>query len=170
MIHLNTGDGQGKTTAATGLAVRALGQGRRVLFVQFLKGNETGEVESLARLGAEILRPQSAHGFWWTLDAAEREVVRREHDALLAETLERCESVTPPDLLVLDEFTYIYNGNMADHELCNRLLTTVGGLVETVLTGRDAGDLVNQADYITEMREVRHPYELGVTARRGVEY
>ena len=170
MIHLNTGDGQGKTTAATGLAVRALGQDRRVLFVQFLKGGETGEVASLAKLGAEILRPAVAHGFWWTLDAEEREAVRREHDAILEETIRRCRSATPPDLLVLDEFTHVYNEEMADHALCDRLLDAVAGSVETVLTGRNAGILAARADYITEMKEIRHPYELGIAARRGVEY
>ena len=83
MIHVYTGDGKGKTTAAVGLAVRALGHGRNVLFVQFLKGGETGEVGELESLGATVVRSPRRHGFWWTLDEGEKDDVRREHDRLV---------------------------------------------------------------------------------------
>lgn len=170
MIHLYTGDGKGKTTAAVGLATRALGHGRRVLFVQFLKGNVTGEVASLGELGAEIIRPPRPYGFWWTLDEREKSVVRREHNVLLRFALAQCRSATPPDLLVLDEFTYIYNGDMADHALCEELLARVGTRIETVLTGRDPGPLVDRADYLTEMKALRHPFDTGTPAREGIEF
>lgn len=170
MIHIYTGDGKGKTTAAVGLAVRVLGHGRRVLFVQFLKGNVTGEVESLRELGAEIVRPPRPHGFWWTLDAREKSVVRREHNALLRFALAHCQSATPPDLLVLDEFTYIYTGDMADRALCEELLACVGTRIETVLTGRNPGPLADRADYLTEMKALRHPFDTGTPAREGIEF
>ena len=105
MTHLYTGDGKGKTTAAAGLAVRALGHGQSVVFVQFLKGGPTGELDALESLGAEVLRAPRRHGFWWTLDARTRDVVRREHDRLIRTAIRRCRSGIPPDMLVLDEFT-----------------------------------------------------------------
>ena len=122
MIHLYTGDGKGKTTAAVGLATRALGHGRR------------------------------------------------EHNVLLRFALAQCRSATPPDLLVLDEFTYIYNGDMADRSLCEELLACVGARIETVLTGRDPGPLADRADYLTEMKALRHPFDTGTPAREGIEF
>ena len=170
MIHVYTGDGKGKTTAATGLAARALGHGMNVVFVQFLKGGETGEVGSLEDLGAEVIRPRRRHGFWWTLSDSEKDTVRREHDRLIRTALEICRSGRPPALLVLDEFTYVYNGGMADPGLCRELLRAAGGKTELVITGRDPGPLAELADYLTEMKAVRHPFAHGTAARKGVEY
>ena len=170
MIHVYTGDGKGKTTAAVGLAVRALGHGRNVLFVQFLKGGETGEVGELESLGAMVVRSPRRHGFWWTLDEGEKDDVRREHDRLVRTAIMFCRSGRPPDLIVLDEFTYVYNGGMADRGLCDELLGSVGGDTELVVTGRHPGPLADRADYLTEMKAVRHPFSLGVPAREGVEY
>ena len=172
MIHLYTGDGTGKTTAAVGLAVRARGHGRRVLFVQFLKGGPTGELAGLAALGVEVLRATAEHGFWWTLDADEKRQVVAEHDALLRRVLDACRGDCPPDILVLDEFTYVYTQGMAEAELCREVLARVQTQgVETVLTGRDAGaELTALADYVSDVHAVRHPFAQGVAARAGVEY
>lgn len=172
MIHLYTGDGKGKTTAAVGLAVRARGHGRRVLFVQFLKGGPTGELAGLAALGIEILRAPAEHGFWWTLDAAEQRQVVAEHDALLQRVLDACRGDGPPELLVLDEFTYVFTQGLADRTRCRQVLETVRAQgVELVLTGRDAGDeLTALADYVSEVHAVRHPFTQGVAARAGVEF
>ena len=170
MIHIYTGDGKGKTTAAVGLAVRALGHGLNVVFVQFLKGGETGEVSSLEDLGAEVIRSPHRHGFWWTLGDREKEVVRNEHNRILRTVLDLCHSGRPPELLVLDEFTYVYNGDMADPQLCAQLLQAIGKKTELVITGRDPGPLAARADYLTEMKAVQHPFDRGIAARKGVEY
>ena len=118
MIHLYTGEGKGKTTAAVGLAVRARGHGWRVLFAQFLKGGPTGECASLRQLGVDVLRLPDPCGFWWNLDTAARTRVVAGHDALLREILARLDGAQPPGLLVLDEFTYVYTTPMADPALC----------------------------------------------------
>ncbi len=171
MIHLYTGDGKGKTTAAVGLATRARGHGRRVLFVQFLKGGATGEIAELESLGVEVLRLKKPCGFWWTLSAAEQEEVRAEHNALLRDVLARLHSATPPELLVLDEFTYVYTTPMADLALCREVLSAAkANGTELVLTGRDAGELTQYADYLSEIKAVRHPFTHGTPAREGIEY
>lgn len=170
MIHIYTGDGKGKTTAAVGLAVRALGQGLTVLFVQFLKGNETGEVSSLEDLGAEVIRPKKNHGFWWRLSDSEKDIVRHEHDAILKIVIALLRSARPPDLLILDEFTYVYNGQMADPKLCENLLKSFNKNTEVVMTGRDPGPLADLADYLSEIKAVKHPFTQGHPARKGIEY
>ena len=171
MIHLYTGEGKGKTTAAVGLAVRARGHGMRVLFVQFLKGGPTGELASLRRLGVEVLRPPRAHGFWWELDAAERAALVAEHDGLLRAVRARLNGAAPPQLLVLDEFTYVHTTPMADPALCRAVLDDAAAKgVETVLTGRAPGDLLRRADYVSDIKALRHPFEQGVPARAGIEF
>ena len=171
MIHLYTGDGKGKTTAAVGLATRARGHGRRVLFVQFLKGGATGEIAELESLGIEVLRLQKSCGFWWTLSAAEQEEVRAEHNALLREVLTRLQGATPPEVLVLDEFTYVYTTPMADLTLCREVLDAAKQRgTELILTGRDPGELAQIADYLSEIKAVHHPFTHGTPAREGIEY
>lgn len=171
MIHLYTGEGKGKTTTAVGLAVRARGHGWRVLFAQFLKGGPTGECASLRQLGVDVLRLPAPCGFWWNLDAAARARVVAGHDALLRDVLSRLDGAQPPGLLVLDEFTYVYTTPMADPALCRAVLEGARERgVETVLTGRCPGALAALADYVSEIRSVRHPFERGIPAREGVEF
>lgn len=171
MTHLYTGDGKGKTTAAVGLAVRACGHGWRVLFVQFLKGGPSGELACLRRLGIDILRPAAPRGFWWTLTPPERAAVIAEHNGILRDVRAHLSGENPPQLLVLDEFTYVATTPMADRALCRAVLTEAGQRgVEIVLTGRNPGRLAQNADYISEIRAIRHPFTHGTPARVGVEF
>ncbi len=171
MIHLYTGDGKGKTTAAVGLATRARGHGERVLFVQFLKGGPTGEVEELERLGVDVRRLDRPCGFWYSLDPAAREAVVAAHNALLRGVLDELDGAAPLNLLVLDEFTYVYTTPMADPALCRQVLDAARKRgVELVLTGRNPGELAQYADYLSEIKAVRHPFDRGVPAREGVEF
>lgn len=171
MIHLYTGDGKGKTTAAVGLAVRARGHGWRVLFVQFLKGGPSGELDGLRQLGVEILRPSDPHGFWWQLDSLERARLAAEHDGILRTVKARLDGATPPQLLVLDEFTYVYATPMANRALCRAVLDDAAAKgIETVVTGRNPGALATRADYLSEIRAVRHPFAHGLPARPGIEF
>ena len=170
MIHLYTGCGQGKTSAAVGLAARSLGPGRRVVFAQFLKGGPSGEIDSLRALGAMVLRAPR-HDFWWNLGPCEKAAVARENDELIGLVLERCRSESPPDLVVLDEFTYVHNTPMADENLAALLVKELARRrIEAVFTGREAGPLAEIADYHSDISEVRHPSSIGCPPREGVEF
>ena len=156
LIHLYTGDGKGKTTAAMGLALRALGSGLRVTVVQFLKNGRSGELEP-GRPGTN---------FVFQMNETEKAEVRALQNAQLAEALEfDC------DLLVLDEACAALRLGMVEEELLRRAVLDRPEGREVVLTGRDpALWLMETADYITEMRCERHPYQKGIPARKGVEY
>lgn len=170
MIHLYTGDGKGKTTAATGLCVRAAGSGMRVIFSQFMKGNDTGELHVLGAVAnVRILRSDRQFGFYKTLNDQEKAELRRIHNGLLDEIWEAVQR-RECDMVILDEITYPVNWGLLDVSKVERLLRAPDA-PELVLTGRNPADfLVECADYITEMRAVRHPFEKGIAARKGIEY
>ena len=166
LVHLYWGEGKGKTTAAMGLALRALGSGSRVVIVQFLKGADSGEVGLLRRLGAEIYRGKAGQKFVFQMDEAERAAARAKQNENLAAALAR-----PADLLVLDEACAAWQLDMVDHALLERAVRGRPAGVEVVLTGRHPAPwMLEAADYSTELRCCRHPYEKGVKARRGVEF
>ena len=166
LVHLYWGEGKGKTTAAMGLALRALGQGARVVIVQFLKGADTGEVPLLRQLGAEIYRGKAGQKFVFQMDEAEKAPTRRLQDQSLAAALAR-----PADLLVLDEACAAWQLDMVDRQLLERAVRGRPAGQEVVLTGRTPAPwMEGLADYSTEMRCHRHPYEKGIAARKGVEF
>lgn len=165
LVHLYCGDGKGKTTAAMGLSARALGRGQTVVILQFCKDGTSGEVASLRRLGATILAGNPDGRFARLLDAAERAALRCRQSALLKQAHN-----TEADLLVLDEACFAARQDLVDPELLKAAVLQKPHSREVVLTGRDPMPwMEDAADYITEMRCVRHPYEQGVAAREGVE-
>lgn len=170
MIHLYTGDGKGKTTAAVGLCVRAAGSGMRVIFSQFMKGNDTGELHVLGELSnVRILRSAKQFGFYKTLSEAEKAELTDIHNALLDRILEAVAG-GECDMMILDEITYPVNWGLADVSKVKRLIDMAADL-EIVFTGRDpAAFFVECADYVTEMKALRHPFEKGIAARKGIEY
>lgn len=166
LVHLYWGSGKGKTTAAMGLALRALGAGRRVVIVQFLKGAETGEVPLLRRLGATVLRGKAGQKFVFQMDGEEKAETRR----LQTENL-RAALALPADLLILDEACAAWQLGMVDGELLRAAVEHKPAAQELVLTGREPADwMLAAADYSTEMNCRRHPYERGIAARKGVEF
>ena len=166
LVHLYWGEGKGKTTAAMGLALRALGKGARVVIVQFLKGADTGEVPLLRQLGAEIYRGKAGQKFVFQMDEAEKAAARAVQNANLAAALAR-----PADLLILDEACAAWQLDMVDRALLERAVRERPAGQEVILTGRAPAPWMEElADYSTEMRCCRHPYEKGVTARKGVEF
>jgi cob(I)alamin adenosyltransferase len=171
LTHVYTGDGKGKTTAALGLALRAAGCGRRVLIVQFLKGRESGEVRALAFLpNITLLRLDRDYGFYKTMPEEDRKLVRERHDRLLSEAVDRA-LAGDCDLLLLDELIPAYRYGAVDRERVDFFLENKPEGLELVLTGRDApSELLERADYITEMQKRRHPFDRGITAREGIEY
>lgn len=172
MIHLYTGDGKGKTTAAIGLAVRAAGSGMRVIFSQFMKGNDSGELHVLDRIAnVRILRSPKQFGFYKTLTEAEKAELAAIHDELLDQLIGAVQR-QECDMVILDEITYPVNWALLSLQKLEQLLAfATAADVELVLTGRGAAAfLTDRADYVTEMRAVRHPYEKGIAARKGIEY
>lgn len=167
MLHIYCGDGKGKTTAALGLALRAAGSGMRVHFVQFLKGSETSELVSLARIPEiTVLRCDRNYGFTFNMSDADKAALTACHNAMLRRIRER---LPETDLLVLDEFCAAYRQKLLDCALAEQLIAECGA--ELVLTGRDpAQRFLDMADYVSEIHAVRHPYEQGIAARKGIEY
>lgn len=168
LVHIYCGDGKGKTTAAMGLAFRALGSGLRVCVCQFLKGAPTGELAALSRFeGAGVLRAEGApKGFLREMRDEERGACLVCQRELLARAA-RAEA----DLVVLDEaLSALGAGAFCAEELLKAVLA-LRQHAEVVLTGRAAPEAIMEAaDYVTRMEKLRHPYDRGVGARRGVEY
>lgn len=183
MVHLYMGDGKGKTTAAAGLAIRAAGRGMRVCFAQFMKSRDTGELNVLQSLPqVVILRSQKEFGFFSSMSQADKEELTGIHNNILDRLLQMAAEHSC-DLIVLDEVTYPVNWGLLDCGKLKKLLDfgktgekkavspELRQGLEIVLTGRNPADfLAEQADYLTEMLALRHPYEKGVQAREGIEY
>ena len=169
LVHIYCGDGKGKTTAVLGLAVRCAGSGRRVLLTQFLKDGASSEFAALARVpGLETLPQTRTFGFTWTLTAEEKAEARRYYGGLLEEAFRRGGDF---DLLVLDEALGACAAGLLEEERLLELLARRPEDLEVVLTGRGPSQaLLDAADYVTEMRLIKHPYERGVPARPGIEF
>ena len=170
LIHLYTGEGKGKTTAALGLALRAAGRGIPVLVRQFLTGRPTGELESLGHLpGITLLRRAEGLGFASAMTPEERARCKLRHDEMLRQGIAVAREGSC-GLLILDEVTgALKHGLLEEGPLRDYLEHPAPG-VELVLTGRNPPDwLWERADYITEMKKHRHPYDSGIPAREGIE-
>lgn len=166
LVHLYWGDGKGKTTAAMGLALRALGTGRQVAVVQFLKGGQSGEIPLLRSLGAQIFRGKPGMKFSFQMNEEEKAQTRALQTDHLRRALE-CGA----DLLVLDEACAVWQKELIDQDLLRSAVLDRPAGQEVVLTGRrPARWMWEAADYITEMHCHRHPFERGVPAREGVEF
>ncbi len=169
-IHLYCGDGKGKTTASAGLALRAAGNGLKVVFLQFLKSGDSGEVSALAAFGGVCVLCGKVGGFVSRMTEEEKAQTRRIHDENLQKAVALCES-GECELLVLDEVCAACEYGLLDEEMLKTFLEQKPDGVEVVMTGRHPQAFMLQAaDYVTEMRPIRHPYEKGVLARRGIEY
>lgn len=171
MVHIYCGDGKGKTTAALGLALRAAGSGMQVHFLQFLKGSETSELASLSKIGnIRVLRCDRDYGFAFRMTDEQKRQITACHNRMLRAARERL-AAGVTDLLVLDEFCAAYSLQLIDRQLADALVLAFPAERELVLTGRDPEQkFLDRADYISEIRSVKHPYENGIAARRGIEY
>ena len=171
LVHLYTGEGKGKTTAALGLALRAAGRGRHVLIVQFLKGRDSGEVHSLEQVpGIDVVRLSKDYGFAKSMSAEDLVEVRREHDEMLIH-VQQAMSSSDYGMIVLDEIAPAVQHGLVDWEKLTDLIDDRPAGMEIVMTGRNAPEsLVQRADYITEMHKIKHPFDRGVTARKGIEW
>ena len=169
LIHLYCGEGKGKTTAAVGLAVRASGAGKQVFFTQFFKDGSSSEVKRLRELpGVKTMHAQTVKGFYRSMTPEQRAKAREDYTALFRQVTAASEKA---DLLILDEIVSACNRGVVPEALVTDFLRSKPSGLEVVLTGRNpAPALLELADYITEMRKQRHPFDRGIPARKGIEF
>jgi cob(I)alamin adenosyltransferase len=170
LIQVYTGDGKGKTTCALGLALRAVGRGFKVYMVQFMKGRETGEARvALARLAPDMTLRSFGRPGLVNLQTPDPEDLARIQEAwdLARQVIQAGDT----DLVILDEINLALSFSFLPREEVFQVLRNRPAWVEVVLTGRQAPpDLIELADLVTEMRPVKHYYQAGVKARRGIEW
>jgi cob(I)alamin adenosyltransferase len=171
LIMVNTGPGKGKTTAAMGTALRAVGNGLKVLMLQFLKGSwHYGELDAVKAFGDTFVMKQMGRGFVKVGGAeTDPEDIKMVEDCWQ----EAAEAILSGDwdLVVLDEINYAISYKMLDPEKVVEVLRRKPEMVHVILTGRNAHPtIVELADTVTEMREVKHAYQKGIEAQRGIEY
>jgi len=171
LILINTGPGKGKTTAAMGTALRAVGNGMKVLMLQFLKGSwHYGELDAVKAFGENFVLKQMGRGFVKVGGAETDPEDIRMVEAAWDEAREAILS-GEWDMVVLDEINYAIGYGMLDPAKVAETLKARPEMVHVILTGRNAhASLVEIADTVTEMRQVKHAYEGGVLAQRGIEY
>jgi cob(I)alamin adenosyltransferase len=171
LILINTGPGKGKTTAALGTALRAVGNGMRVLVLQFLKGSwHYGELDAVESFGQNFVMKQMGRGFV-KIGGAETD---SEDIRLVEEAWAEARAAINSgdwDMVVLDEINYAISYSMLDPAQVASALRNKPEMVHVILTGRNAHPLlVELADTVTEMREMKHAYQKGIMAQRGIEY
>ncbi|MEN8258917.1 MAG: cob(I)yrinic acid a,c-diamide adenosyltransferase [Thermodesulfobacteriota bacterium] len=164
-----TGNGKGKTTSALGLAFRALGHDFPVSIIQFIKGSwKYGELESAKRFAGLLDFHVMGKGFTWQSENLQEDIkAAREAWDFAAETI----LAGKHRLVILDELTYLIKYDMVPEEKILAVLQKKPTTMHVVITGRDASQgLLDFADLVTEMREIKHPYKKGIKAQKGIEF
>jgi cob(I)alamin adenosyltransferase len=166
LIYLFTGNGKGKTTSAIGNVIRAVGYGHKVVFIQFMKGMPSSEVEVLKKLGVEVYR-------FGRNQLVNLENPKEVDKKLASEGLKKAEEVIKgePFLVVLDEINVAVAAGLISIKDVLQLLDKVPEKTHIILTGRYAKkELIEKADLVTEMCEVKHPFNKGIPAVKGLDY
>ena len=169
LIHVYTGDGKGKTSAALGLALRAAGHGWRTYMGQFLKGQEYGELETAKLLAGRLTIEQYGKPSFVHAGKATPEDVRLAQEGLAR----ACRAMLSSEyrIVVLDEVNVALFFDLVTIEDVLSVIDQKPDDVELVLTGRRVPDeILARADYITVMQEAKHPYQQGIVARKGIEF
>lgn len=169
LVIVNTGNGKGKSTAAFGMLLRAWGRGLRVCVIQFIKSEtgKWGEVKAAQKLG--IAWFTTGNGFTWLSKDMDETTARAIHGWELAK--EKIASGNY-DVIILDEFTYaLHYGWLNTVQVIDWLKASKPEKLHLVITGRNApAELIEYADLVTEMLEVKHPYQKGIKAQAGIEF
>jgi cob(I)alamin adenosyltransferase len=169
LIAVFTGNGKGKTTSSLGLAFRALGHGHKVCIIQFIKGSwKYGELEAAKCFSGLLDFHVMGRGFTWKSDDLEKD------KEIAREAWEFAKTVIAENnyaMVILDELTYLPHYKIIDEQEILSVLENKPEELHVVVTGRYASDkLIAIADLVTEMRDVKHPYESGVKAQKGFEF
>jgi len=171
-IQIYTGNGKGKTTAALGQAFRAAGSGLNIVMVQFLKGRETGELESAKRLSENlrIIRIGETKKFFNEMSIEEIEQLKEKIAEEIKKVIEILEK-KQTDILILDEIFGAITNQLISRDVLHSMLDKKPEEMEIILTGRAAElEFIERADIVTEMKEIKHYYQKGVKIRKGIEW
>ncbi|MFT4974766.1 MAG: cob(I)alamin adenosyltransferase [Myxococcota bacterium] len=168
VVIVHTGDGKGKSTAGFGIALRAAGHGQRVAVVQFIKGTwKTGEQAAMKRF-PEITHVVSGEGFTWETQDLEKDIASAEHGWGIAQGLIEAGE---HDVVILDELNIALRYGYLDADRVAAVLREKPAEVSVVVTGRDAPQaVIDVADTVTDHRLVKHAYDAGIRARKGIEF
>lgn len=171
LIHIYTGNGKGKTTAATGLMVRSLGYNKKVLFVQMQKAIPSGEISIISKFpNVTIVHCTDKKKFYFYMNDSEKEEYIKQHREGFLKAIELIKSESY-DLVVFDEIISTVNEKILDIDKLISFLQSKPKNLEVVLTGRNAPkELIDLSDYVSDITCVKHPYDQGIKARKGVEY
>lgn len=171
MIHLYCGNGKGKTTAAMGLVLRAAGSGMKILVVQFLKDNTSSEINSLSKLPQiSFLHRDGAEKFTFCMTDAEKSLRKTDYENLFEKAKKEC-TENGINLLLLDEIIRAVNCGILQKEKILDFLKNAPKDLEIILTGSNPpAELLEIADYVSEIVKRKHPFDKGVPARKGIEY
>lgn len=170
LIHIYTGDGKGKTTASLGLSMRFAGNGGKVLYTQFLKNDNSSELNILNEIKNITFLPSGKYfGFTWSMDAKTKKDAK-DHYTKYFNKIADMISTEDFGLLILDEIIAADNAKLIPHDTLMNFLLHKPRHLEVVLTGRNpANDLLNTADYISDIMKIRHPFDKNTAARNGIE-
>lgn len=172
LVHIYTGNGKGKTSAAVGLGMRAFGRGFKVLMVQFLKGSETGEMFTIEKLGPGFVlkRIKEVKKFTWNMNELELKELKLSMQELFKDAV-RSVSNSEFDMLILDELLGTVSSGLMEVKDVIEFIKTKPEKLEVIITGRKAPkELIEVSDYVSEINAVKHPFESGIKARKGIEY
>ena len=185
LVHVLTGDGNGKTTSAVGIAVRARGRGLRVAFIQFLKSGLSSEIAPLQKLGVKVItstkycpiarqhqKQMKEKGFvifcrdCFVINSKDKPLVRKAFAAA-----RKCSSSGRFDLVVLDEIFWAIKDNLVGEKEVLSLMGKRSSGCEIILTGRDATAAIEEAaDYVSYATKKKHPFDKGLLSRPGIDY
>lgn len=171
LIHIYCGDGKGKTTAAMGLGMRAAGNEMKVLLTQFLKSNKTGELNSIEKLKEyyHFVPGVPVNKFSWNMTEEEKKDAKIEHTKRFKEITKKAIDENY-DLLILDELIGTVNLDFVPLDLVVEFLKNKREGLEVVMTGRGPKEeLVELADYVSEIKAIKHPFDKGIPGRKGIE-
>lgn len=170
LVIIHTGNGKGKTTAALGLALRAWGEGLKILILQFIKGGwKYGELKALDKFSPEITVKQCGEGF-----TRRGNTDMKKHKEAAQNTLNEAKEAILSgkwDMIILDEINYAVDFNLIPLNSVLDLISEKPAHLHLVMTGRNAKEeLINCADLVTEMTEIKHPFKKGIKAQKGIEF
>ncbi len=171
LVIVHTGNGKGKTTAAMGLAFRAVGQGLKILMLQFIKGDRKyGELESIKKFEPDFKIQPLGKGFI----RSNSKLTDEEISENISHSWERAKNEIMSDkydMIILDEINYVISYNLLSVEEVLKMLNEMPERLHLIMTGRDAHNkIIERADLVTEMKEIKHPYSKGTKAQKGIEF